>query len=146
MPVVTGPIDAQGTTFWVGATALSPTTWIQVKGVTGIRDLRSGAGAEIDVTTLSSTAKEFRLGLKDEGSMSLDITNTPQDAGQIRLSALRTSRATGDFKIEVPTGSPQYRLVFHGIVTTFPITFAVDDVLRSTVSIRVTGTIVETGG
>lgn len=140
-------VDSQGTVFYVDdGVAGSPTGYTAVDGVTNIRDLRSGTGAEIDITDLSSLAKEFRLGLKDEGSMSLDIINDPADPGQIRLAALRSSRAVGNFKIVVPVGSPDWTLTFTGIVTTFPVTFAVDDVARGTVSIRVTGEINESGG
>jgi hypothetical protein len=136
-------VDSQGTVFQVEAGTGSPTTWLTVDGVTNIRDLRSGTGAEIDITDLSSTAKEFQLGLKDEGSMSLDLINNPTDPGQIRLSALRSSRATGEFRIVVPFGSPNWTLSFSGLVTTFPVTFAVDDVARGSVTVRVSGEIVE---
>lgn len=137
-------VDSQGTLFQVEAGLGSPTSWLTVDGVTNIRDLRSGTGAEIDITDLSSTAKEFQLGLKDEGSMSLDLINNPTDPGQLRLSALRSSRETGLFRIVVPFGSPSWTLSFSGLVTTFPVTFAVDDVARGSVTVRVSGEIVET--
>ena len=137
-------VDSQGTLFQVEAGLGSPTEWLTVDGVTNIRDLRSGSGAEIDITDLSSTAKEFQLGLKDEGSMSLDLINNPADPGQQRLSALRDSRATGEFRIVSTFGSPEWTLSFSGIVTTLPATFAVDDVVRGTVTIRVSGAITET--
>jgi hypothetical protein len=138
------PVDSQGTTFSVSdGLAGSPTNYIAVDGVTNIRDLRSGTAAEIDTTDLASTAKEFRQGLKDEGTMSIDMINEPSDPGQIRLAALRSSRAVGNFRIFVPVGSPGWTLTFTGLVTTFPATFAVDDVVRGTVGIRVTGEILE---
>lgn len=137
-------VDSQGTTFQVEAGTGSPTTWLTVDGVTNIRDIRSGTGAEIDITDLSSTAKEFNIGLKDEGSMSLDIISNPTDPGQIRLAALRSSRELGDFRIVVPFGSPAWTLTFGGRVTTFPVTFAVDDVARGSVTVRISGEIIET--
>jgi Lambda phage tail tube protein, TTP len=136
-------VNSQGTTFEVEKGLGSPTEWWAVDGVTNIRDLRSGTAAEIDTTDLSSTAKEFELGLKDEGSMSLDVINNPVDPGQKRLAALRSSRAVGQFRIICPFGSPNWTLTFNGLVTTFPATFAVDDVVRGTVGIRVTGEIIE---
>lgn len=136
--------DSQGTVIYVSDGIGSPDNWLAIDGVTNIRDLRSGSGAEIDVTDLSSTAKEFQLGLKDEGSMSMDVIANRADAGYQRLAALRDSRAVGSFKIEVPVGSPNWMLSFTGIVVTLPLTFAVDDVVRGTVTIRVSGAINET--
>jgi hypothetical protein len=135
--------DSQGSIFSVeDGTNSSPLVYVPVDGVTNVRDLRSGSGAEIDITDLSSTAKEFSLGLKDEGSMTLDVIVNRDDAGQSRIIALRNSRLTGLFKITVPT-SPNYVITFSGIVTQFPFTLAVDDVIRGSITIRVTGTIVE---
>jgi hypothetical protein len=138
------PVDSQGTIFYVSSGVGSPDDWIAVDGVTNIRDLRSGSGAEIDTTDLSSTAKEFRLGLKDEGSMSMDMITEPTDPGYQRLAALRSSRAVGNFQIFCPVGSPGWSLFFQGIVTTLPVTWAVDDVARGTTQVRVTGEITET--
>jgi hypothetical protein len=140
------PVDSPGTSIWVSdGVAGSPTNYIQIDGVTNIRDLRSGTGAEIDTTDLSSTAKEFRLGLKDEGSMSMDVIVDPRDAGQQRLAALREARTVGEFQIRVPVGSPGWTLDFTGLVSTYPATWAVDDVVRGTISIRITGSILESG-
>lgn len=136
-------IDSQGSIIRVdNGLGASPPTMLTIGGVTAIRDLRSGQGAEIDVTDLSSTAKEFRLGLKDEGSMTFDVIYLPEDTGQARLVDLRSSRETGSFEIEVQT-SPVFTISWTGIVSAFPFSIGVDDVLRGSVTIRVTGAITE---
>jgi hypothetical protein len=140
------PVDSQGARVYVDNGVDSPVVWVEIAGATNIRGLRSGAGAEIDTTTLASTAKEFRLGLKDEGSMSMDLITEPADPGYQRLVALRNSRLVGEYQVVVPTGSPSWTLSFTGIVTVLGVDFAVDDVVRTPCQIRVTGEIIETGG
>ena len=140
------PVDSQGARIYVDNGVDSPVMYTEIAGATNIRGLRSGSGAEIDTTTLASAAKEFRLGLKDEGSMSMDLITEPSDPGYLRLVALRTSRAVGEFQVVVPTGSPSWTLSFTGIVTTLGVDFAVDDVVRTPCQVRVTGEITETGG
>lgn len=128
----------------------SPGEWIRVGGVTGIRDLRSGTAAEIDTTDLSSTAKEFILGLADNGTMGLDVLYDPEDPGQVILETLRETSAVNNFRVGVPnplqSGSPTGFTMFSfaGFVQTFPFNAAVDAALTGTVSIRLTGTITKT--
>lgn len=136
-------IQSQTSTFEVQSIVGSPTEWVTVGGVTTIRDMRSGTAAEIDVTDLSSTAKEFQLGLADNGSMGLDLFYDPQDPGQIILESLRDTSGTGQFRVTVPNplaGSPdRTSFFFAGLVQTFPFTAGVDAVLTGTVTVRVTG-------
>lgn len=128
----------------------TPAEWVRVGGVTGIRDLRSGTAAEIDVSDLSSTAKEFVLGLADNGSMGADVIYDPEDPGQIILETLRETSAVNSFRVGVPnplgSGSPTgfTLFAFQGFVTTFPFNAAVDAALTGTVSIRLTGSISKT--
>lgn len=125
----------------------TPSEWVRVGGVSGIRDLRSGTAAEIDVSDLSSTAKEFVLGLADNGSMGIDVLYDPEDPGQIILETLRESSAINSFRVGVPNplqaGSPTAFTLFsfQGFVTTFPFSASVDAALTGTVSIRLTGAI-----
>lgn len=129
----------------------TPAEWVRVGGVTSIRDLRSGTAAEIDVSDLSSTAKEFVLGLADNGSMGLDVIYDPEDPGQEILETLRETSAVNSFRVGVPNplntaGSPTGATMFsfQGFVTTFPFTASVDAALTGTVSIRLTGPITKT--
>ena len=61
-----GNITSQGTTIGIGDAASREifTTIPQVTSMSG----PDGSATEINVTNLSSTAQEFILGLKDEGS------------------------------------------------------------------------------
>lgn len=133
--------------FFEVADLQTPTEFIRVGGVTSIRDLRSGTAAEIDVSDLSSLAKEFLLGLADNGSMGLDLIYDPADPGQIVLETLRETSAINAYRVGVPNplavGSPTGYTIysFSGFVATFPFTLGVDAAVTGTVSIRVTGAI-----
>lgn len=141
-------VETQGTIFRVG-NGDSPLTYTVVGGVTGISGLRSGAPNEIDVTDLSSTAREFLLGLKDEGTHTVNLNLDPADTGQQRLATLRSSRAEESFQIELsnagagspPTGTTY---TYQARVSTFPFDLNPDDAARAQVTIRVTGDITET--
>jgi hypothetical protein len=125
----------------------SPGDFTRVGGVSGIRDIRSGTAAEIDVSDLQSTAKEFVLGLADNGSMSFDLFYDQADPGQITLEQLRESSASASFRVGVrnplQAGSPTgfTLLSFTGFVATFPITLGVDAAVTGTCTVRITGAI-----
>lgn len=137
-------LTSQLSTFEVEDTAASPVAFVQVEGVTTIRDLRSGTAAEIDVSDLSSDAKEFILGLADNGTMGLDLIYDPSDPGQVILEGLRETSASNNFRVTVPNplNSPAVSVfTFAGFVRTFPFTAAVDAALVGTVEVRITGAI-----
>lgn len=138
-------ILSQTSTFEV-EDAGSPGTFIEVGGVSTVRDMRSGTAAEVDVTDLSSTAREFLLGLADNGTMGIDMFYDPADPGQIILEGLRETSAVNNFRVTVPNplNSPSVTtFTFAGFVQTFPFTAAVDAAITGTVSIRVTGDFVK---
>lgn len=133
--------------FFDVAKPTSPTEYVRVTGVSGINNLRSGTAAEIDVTDLSSIAKEFVTGLADNGSMDLTLFYDPNDAGQILLEQLRDSGARNFFRVGVRNplgvGSPALYTTFRfeGFVQTFPFSLAVDAATTGSVTVRITGAI-----
>ena len=84
--------NTTGLTYTSGGTA-TPNTWTQITQLKGIKP--SGAQAsKIDVSDLDSTAKEYRAGLVDNGSFSVDIFILETDAGQAAcLAAFQASTA-----------------------------------------------------
>jgi predicted secreted protein len=84
-----------------GSTTVTPTAWIQVKEVKGIKP--SGASAsKIDVTDLDSTAKEYRTGLVDNGTFSADIHILETDAGQAAVLAAFAASSVNSYKVVTP--------------------------------------------
>lgn len=102
-----------------------------------------GPGApskEIDITNLRSTAREFRLGLYDGGSFSVDFNRYFSDTGQQRMRALWVARTTSNFKVTFPSGTV---LSFAGYVMEFSYSGAPDDVVKGKATIRISGAITE---
>ena len=137
-------LKSQTSTFQVLDPNGSPEDWITVGGVRSISDLRSGTAAEIDVSDLSSTAKEFVLGLADNGAMNLEMLYDPEDPGQIILEGLRESSDSNSFRVTIPnplSSPPETVFSFTGFVQTFPFSVGVDAAITGTVTIRITGDI-----
>lgn len=98
-----------------GATTATPTAWIQVKEVKGINP----AGAQVstvDVTDLDSDAMEYKAGLPDNGSLSLDINILESDAGQAACLAKFIASENANFKV---TTAAKTR-TFNGTITSWP--------------------------
>lgn len=130
-------ISAQGTTLEIDTvTAGTPDTEIEnVKSFSGF----DGEAGEIDVTNLSSTAKEFRVGLQDFGSFSfewdVDLAATGQDA----VRAAQASGAVKTFRLTFPDASTA---TFSGLVkNATSMSGGVDQVLTGSVSIKITGAV-----
>jgi hypothetical protein len=137
-------LKSQTSTFEVLDPGASPDTWVVVGGVRTINDLRSGTAAEIDVSDLSSTAKEFVLGLADNGAMNLEMLYDPADPGQVILESLRESSNSNQFRVTIPNplSSPAVAVfAFVGFVQTFPFSVGVDAAISGTCTVRITGAI-----
>jgi len=118
----------------------SPETFNDVPQIKSISGLGSGQSQEIDVTDFDSTGKEFVQGLKDEGSVSIDMVYDPNDTQQTRLETIRSNQETTNFKI-VLSDTNNTNFEFAGFITSFEKTLEEDDVMRASVSIRITGAI-----
>lgn len=106
----------------------------------------SGSANVIDVTHLGSTAKEKNIGLRDEGQVSLDIIyDSNATALHTALKDDRSSRTKRIFDIKLTdngTASSQpSALYFNSYVTGFSLTGAVDDVIKGSISLEITGAV-----
>ena len=101
-----------------------------------------GSDPEIDVTDLSSTAHEFRMGLKDEGSITLDMMYIPKNAVHAALRADRAARTLRNFRITF-TDSPATIWDFTAYVQSISVTNAVDSTTDASVTLRISGSITE---
>jgi hypothetical protein len=94
-------IDTSALTLSGSAATATPTAWIQVHQVKGIKP--SGASnSKIDVTDLDSTAKEFRVGLTDNGTFSCDVFILESDPGQAAVLVAFTTSSVNVYKIVTP--------------------------------------------
>ncbi len=134
-------VSAQGTTIEIANDLDSPTDYLFIRNCSAINGLRSGSRSETDVTDLTSVAKEFRLGLKDNGSLTLAVNYNADEAGHIRLETALDESDPSHFRITDPLGNI---FTFYGLVKKFDIGWAVDSVEKSNVEIRITGAVTKT--
>lgn len=134
-------IPAQGTKFAYAAIG-SPPAWADIPEINTING-PDGSAPTIDVTDLDSTAREYILGLKDEGSFSLGINYIMTNAVHAALRAAWAARAKLQFRVTFADATTTV-WEFQGFVTGFAQTAEVDSVVKATVGIKITGAITET--
>lgn len=124
------------TTYTSGGTAtpVTYTTIAEVKSYSGF----DGQASEIDVTNLASTAKEFRLGLVDEGGFSFEINQVNSDAGQAALRASKNAGTLKSYKLTLPNAEVA---TFTAYAKALPTAGGVDSVVTSSVALRISGAV-----
>ena len=128
-------IDAQGTTFTADTDV--------VGGIVSFSGF-DGEASDIDVTTLASTAKEYRVGLQDFGNFSLEVIYDPNDVGQAQMATNMAALTETTFVLTLPDDVVLNKATFNGFVKSMSISGGVDDVVKGTVNIRITGAVVWT--
>jgi hypothetical protein len=116
---------------------LTPVTYTEIGEVTDFSG-PDGSASEIDVTHLRSTAKEFLMGLPDEGNISLSINWDQSDLGQAAIAAARTARTEETFKITYSDGSTA---TFDGYVLGLTSSGSIDGKVDGSITIRITGAV-----
>lgn len=124
------PILCQATTIEYNSVA--------VGGVISISGIASGSSTEIPVTTLASTAKEFKMGLRDNGSFTMEVIRNQDDLGQVELFNAQSSQTGATMVITLPTSTANI-LTFTAYVQSFSTDIGADDVVRGTVTMRISG-------
>ncbi len=130
-------LESQGVTIGVGDTGSSPISYTDIGELTDING-PDGSAPEYDVTNLSSEAREYRMGLHDEGTISLSGFYDPNDTGQSECQTARKNRTKKAFKI-TEADSPPTEHTFEGYVTGFSMSRAVDQSVSLSIAIRITG-------
>lgn len=128
-------IVTQGFNIKIGDVGDSPASLTTISEVVNFSGF-DGAAAEIDVTHLESTAKEFLMGLQDFGTFQLDVNYLPDDPGQVEARAAKASQTKKLFLI---TFSDNNTAQFQGFVLSASISGGVDSKVDSSMSIRVSG-------
>ena len=101
-----------------------------------------GQARVIDLTHSKSPAKEYAMGLKDNGQLTADLNFDPQDPGQAQLEALRNSRTTAQFEL-LFSGPTTASKTFAAYVLGLPISGATDDKISASLTLQITGDIVD---
>lgn len=128
-------IESQGVTlsYSVG----SPTSFASIANVVSFNG-PGGSASVIDVTNLSSSAKEKLMGLPDEGQFTLEINIDPDDASHQALRSARSARTRTEFKLTLTDGTPS-TAIFWGYVLGFAVSGAVDQQVKCAITIEIDG-------
>jgi hypothetical protein len=137
-------IDSQGMVLGIDT---GGGTFVAIPEITDISG-PGGQASEIDVTDLSSTAKEFRMGLQDEGQISLSMNWLPTDTIHKQLRTDRAAQTLRNFEMlfgDMPGGTAT-KWAFSAFILGIEISNAVDDVAKASVTLRLSGVVVQTDG
>ena len=103
--------------------------------------VQGGSSSEIDVTTLCSTAKEFRLGLEDTGSMNITGHWLQSDPAHISIKNAAADKLARGIEVTFSDNTTYRCLAF---VQQRSWSAAVDGVVTATYTFRLTGAATET--
>lgn len=135
-------VKSQGTKITVSADGTTFKTVGHVKSFSGVG---GGSATVIDTTHLLSVAKEKALGLQDFGEVSLELNYVPADEGQVILKTAQENQSEIDVKIELPDGTTSGTTwAFKAYVSTFPKGGGVDDIITGSVTMPISGAVIET--
>jgi hypothetical protein len=131
-------VNIDSSSFATAATTstATPQTWTKVANVKDINAL-TGTVSKIDVTNLDSAAMEYVPGLEDFGGLSGSFDLNGTDAGQIALAKAKTGQTSTYFKLNYPAAS--ITRAFAGFVTKLDEASSVNNVLRQTFEVQITG-------
>jgi hypothetical protein len=129
-------VDTTGKTITAAGTA-TPVTFTAVANIKDFSGF-DGSASEIDVTNLSSTAKEFRLGLTDPGQFTFNIDYDNTNAGHVALRSKQVSGALSNFSMTLPNSNV---ITFSAYVKKFSLAGGVDAVAKTACDLRISGAI-----
>lgn len=126
-------VRSVGTTFKMGAS----TATTAIGGLTSIGGVEVSADT-VDVTALDSEGgyREFLMGFKDAGDVSLEGFLDDADTGQAAAYSALESGDVQKCEIAFPNGS---KWVFNGIVTGFSTSASLEDAVTFSTTIKVSG-------
>jgi hypothetical protein len=129
-------VDTTGLTITASGTA-TPVAFTKISNIKTF-ETPEASSSEVDVSNLDSTGKEFLMGLRDGGTVSLDTDYDKSDAGQVacRAAWLANPQPLKPFKILLPDATA---VTFNAYVKKAPIKGGVDQALKSTIDLRVSG-------
>lgn len=133
-------IESQGTQLKRGDGGDPTEVFTAIGRVVSISGVGNGSSTEIDITDLSSTGKEYLLGLKDEGEVTVTLNLDTGDTMQSGLRTDRDNRTLRNFELAL-TDSGNTVISFAAYIKTFGIDVGVDDKVPLNVSLRISGAV-----
>lgn len=127
--------SSYGTTITKGGVSLGEVYSIQLGGA---------SLAEIDVTTLSSASKAFKMGAEDPGTVTVELFTPADYLGGIDALVPTAGATVGDNYVinwGDSTGGTYITASFSGLITSVSINASTDAAVTSSVTIRLTTSI-----
>ncbi len=136
---VNSGLVTQGTAFDISKDGL---VWTRI-GCVESWDLATSDRAEIDTTCLLDTSKTFKFGLKDNGTLSVELMFSIDGPGQVLLEESYASSEPYHFQIEYSdnAGVSGSIKTFEGFVTNMSESGAKDDIIKQSINIKISGDI-----
>lgn len=134
-------LESQGMKLKIDRGLASPSVFEVIPDCKNI-NFRTGSASVIDTTDLSSTAKNKRMGLQDEGQCTFTLNFIPNELTHAELLEAKGDRRRRQFELEL-TDSPVTRYRFQAFVLSVPISAGVDAVIESNVTLEITGSVTE---
>ena len=116
-------------------TAYGSATFVKVGEVTNI-GAPSGEAADIDTTHLESLAKEYLVGLPDEGNIELSMNALTADTGHLQLIAAKDAQNRRWLKITWSNGDVWY---IKALVKKYTWSAGVDAKIEASAAFRTSG-------
>jgi hypothetical protein len=113
---------------------------VAVGGLMSISGIGSGSATEIDITTFASTAKEFTQGLRDFGSVSIELRRNQDDLGQVEMFTAMASQLTRTVIITLPSSTANVA-TFTAFVQSISTDLQADGAVTGTAVLRITGAV-----
>lgn len=144
-------VKTQGTEFFILDATDTGNEVRKIAQITGFSGVGSGSATEIDTTNFDSLAKEFVIGLRDNGSITINLDWDPADGSHETLNTLvggankrfiigsSASAADPSYTSTFTIPTDRDTIDFQAGVVSFQLDAATDDVWRGTVELRVSG-------
>lgn len=133
MPYPSEAIESQDTTINIRNSAGS--AWLEIGEVTSFGG-PGGSASVYTVSHLKSLRVEKRMGLPDEGQLTLSGNRLGSDVGQVEFKAARAARSKKEFQIIYSDGSIDE---FEGYCLEYSSTGGVDQAVQFSATIEITG-------
>lgn len=127
--------DSTGFTGMGTAAVATPLAWLEIGEVTDW-DGPGGSATMYETTHLQSTAKEKKIGLMDEGQLTLSINWEPTDTGQQAARDARAARTEKSFRLTYTDNSTA---TFDGYVMGMSSSGGVDSKVSGSITIEISG-------
>lgn len=133
-------VNSTAYTAYTSGGTFTPVLFSTVGNVVGFAGF-DGQASEIDVSNFASVAVEVKLGLVDNGQLSLDLHLDNSDAGQNQAKTVQVSGALTNMQVVLPSGFTTPTASFAGYVKQFSLTGRVNQVVSASINIRISGAV-----